>query len=114
MLTKTLTRLLAVAALAVLAAWSPAVGGADDYPPLAFGTPSKAGDDGTDKTNFLMKKPQFALAYDNSRGAPRWVSWRLRKDEFGGVPRKPFFPDPTLPEGFLRVKPMDYHFDKTG
>src|SRR5207247_7995983 len=80
----------------------------DDYPHLRMGNPSRATESPANKDNFLMKKQQFALAYCNDRGTPNWVSWMLRKDDLGNAPRKPFFPDATLPRGFRRITPRDY------
>jgi endonuclease G len=82
---------------------------ADDYPHLLLGNPSDAKEDPRDQDNYLMKKPFFALSYNNSRGTPNWVSGRLTKDDLGEAPRKPMFdPDNTLPRGFHRVTHKDY------
>src|SRR5205807_10286964 len=81
---------------------------ADDYPHLKMGNPSGAKDDARDKDNFLMKKEFFALSYNNSKGTPNWVSWRVVKDDLGHAPRKEFHPDLTLPAGFHRITPHDY------
>ncbi len=91
----------------LLAAAAPLYG-QDDYPHLRMGNPSKATDNPSDKDNFLMKKPQFALSYCNDRGTPNWVSWLLRKDDLGTAPRRPFHPDMSLPRGFRRITPRDY------
>jgi endonuclease G len=83
-------------------------GGSDDYPHLKMGNSTGAKADEGDKDNFLMKKPYFALSYNNTKGTPNWVSWRLTKTDLGKAPRKPFHPDTDLPEGFTRIKPSDY------
>jgi endonuclease G, mitochondrial len=88
--------------------------GAQESPHLRLGNPSKAKADPEMKDNFLIVKDQFALSYNNSTGTPNWVSWRLRKADLGHAPRKPFHPDTTLPDTFLRVKPTDYRFPETG
>lgn len=80
----------------------------DDYPHLRMGNPSKAKANEGDKDNFLMKKDFFALSYNNTKGTPNWVSWRLTGTDKGNAPRKPFHPDPELPEGFKRIVPADY------
>ena len=49
-----------------------------------------------------------ATSYDNSRGTPNWVSWRLAKSDLGTAPRDNFYPDPDLPANFLRVTPAEY------
>jgi endonuclease G len=73
-----------------------------------MGNPSGARDDPADRDNFLMRKPYFALAYNNDKGTANWVSWRLTRDDLGNAPRAPFHPDPDLPRGFRRVFPHDY------
>jgi endonuclease G len=81
----------------------------DDSPHLALGNPSGATADPADRDNFLMRKPYFALAYNNSRGTANWVSWRLRPSDLGPAPRGQFFPDPDLPSSFWRITPRDYN-----
>jgi endonuclease G len=75
---------------------------------LAMGNPSGATTDPADRDNYLMRKPYFALAYNNTKGTPNWVSWCLKKDDLGSAQRAQFFPDPDLPTGFKVVKPGDY------
>ena len=75
---------------------------------LAMGNPSGATDDPANRDNFLMRKPYFALAYNNAKGTPNWVAWRLRADDLGSAPRGEFFTDSTLPAGFKRVASRDY------
>src|SRR5260370_1197692 len=75
---------------------------------LALGNPSHATADPEAKDNFLLLKKQYALSYDNRKGTPNWVSWRLTKDDLGHAPRKQFHPDPTLPRGFKHITPKDY------
>src|SRR3954447_8734535 len=81
---------------------------ADDYAHLRMGNPSQALEVASHKNNFLVKKDFFALSYNNVKGTPNWVSWRLAKENLGNAPRKPFFPDTTLPSGFKQVLPSDY------
>jgi len=80
----------------------------EEYPHLRMGNPSDAKADEGDKNNFLMKKEYFALSYNNEKGTPNWVSWRLTKADLGNAPRRPFQPDTELPNGFKRVTPADY------
>lgn len=77
-------------------------------PNLTMGNPSKATTDLSNKNNYLMVKPYFALSYNNTRGAPNWVSWRLSASDIGTAPRVSFYPDPDLPAGFKVVTPKDY------
>src|SRR5438046_556094 len=80
---------------------------ADDH--LALSNPSGATADKLKPDNYLVKKRQYALAYNSSTGTPRWVSWQLSKAWLGSTRRgNPFAPDTTLPEGFLIVRPNDY------
>jgi endonuclease G len=82
-------------------------------PHLTLGDPSGATTSAGDKDNFLLVKPQFALSYNDERGAPNWVSWHLQKSDVGTAKRKnDFHPEPDLPAGFNRVRPSDY--DRTG
>jgi endonuclease G, mitochondrial len=75
---------------------------------LKMGNPSQAVDDQSDLNNFLMRKDFYTLSYNNQKGTPNWVSWRLVVDDLGTAPRKPFMPDFTLPGGFTRITPRDY------
>ena len=43
-------------------------------PHLTLGNPSQATADTSQKDNFLMEKPFFALSYNNSKATPNWVS----------------------------------------
>ncbi len=75
-------------------------------PQMWLGNPSNAG---SDADNYLMVKPYFALSYDNAKGTPNWVSWRLVAGDVGTAPRKQEFDaDATLPEGFVRITHRDY------
>ncbi len=87
---------------------NPLSGQTDDYPHLKMGNASRAGEDPKKRDNYLMKKKFFALSYDDSKGTPNWVSWRLVKEDLGDAPRVPFLPDQTLPAGFTRIFPKDY------
>jgi endonuclease G len=75
---------------------------------LALGNPSGATDDPADGDNFLMRKPYYALSYNNAKGTPNWVSWRLQRADVGSAPRGQFYPDLDLPTAFKHVTPRDY------
>jgi hypothetical protein len=64
--------------------------------------------DAGQKDNFLMDKDFFAMSYNNSKGTPNWVSWRLLKTDLGTAPRFQFHPDEDLPPGFNQITPKDY------
>jgi endonuclease G len=76
---------------------------------LAMGNPSAATPDKGKPDNYLVRKHQYALSYNNSKGTPNWVSWHLSKEWLGKTRRgNPFAPDLSLPEGFFAVRPNDY------
>jgi endonuclease G len=75
---------------------------------LTMGNPSGATADGSDRDNFLLVKPYYALSYNNTKGTPNWVSWCLRPSDLGTAPRLQFYPDPDLPRSFKHVTPRDY------
>jgi endonuclease G len=77
-------------------------------PDMLMGNPSNATADASNADNFLMVKPYFALSYNNAKGTPNWVSWRLTDADIGSAPRVPFYPDEDLPSGFRMVTPADY------
>jgi len=59
---------------------------------LTLGNPSDATEDVTNKDNFLMVKPQYALSYNDTKGGPNWVSWHLQASDIGNEPRGDFIP----------------------
>ena len=76
---------------------------------LTMGNPSGATADAADYDNYLMIKPQYALAYHRDRGTPVWVSWHLDSTWLGSTPRQDDFrADTTLPAGWYRVLGTDY------
>jgi endonuclease G len=76
---------------------------------LFGGNPSAATADRGKPDNYLVRKRQFTLSYNNSRGIPNWVSWQLNKAWLGKARRgNPFAPDLSLPRGFFTVRPNDY------
>jgi endonuclease G len=76
---------------------------------LWAGNPSGAVADPDKPDNFLLKKRQYAVSYDNSKGTPNWTSWQLSKAWLGTAHRgNPFAPDTSLPAGFFVVRPNDY------
>jgi endonuclease G len=76
---------------------------------MLLGNPSGATEDSANRDNYLMLKPYFAVAYNNSAGEPRWVSWRLCASDLGDAPRKRTFdPDDSLPGGFNVIVTRDY------
>lgn len=76
---------------------------------MAFGNPSGAITSVGAPDNYLMVKTQYALAYNNSRGTPYWVSWHLSSAWKGPAARCDCFSaDNTLPAGFLKVTTTNY------
>lgn len=73
---------------------------------LELGFPSAAGVG--QEANWLVVKPQFALAYDTTRKVPLWVSWTLDRHWLGDVNRADsFLVDPTTPSN-RQAKDSDY------
>jgi len=75
---------------------------------LRLGNPSAATPDPSNANNFLIVRPQYALAYNRDRGIPNWVSWQLNAAWLGQGDRLDFAPDETLPQDWYRVLPTDY------
>lgn len=101
-------RFFAAAFLAfVLSATGALCGATDD---LLMGNPSDATADLSHPDNYLMAKPYFTLSFNNSKGTPNWVSWRVIGSDIGGVKRvDDFRPDPDLPAGLHVIVPKDYN-----
>lgn len=80
---------------------------------LALGNPSGAVTNVGSPNNYLMVKPQYTLAYDNSRGGPKWVSWHLSSAWKGGATRCDCFTgDNALPATFYKA--LDGHYTNSG
>ena len=78
-------------------------------PQMWLGNPSGATADPSNRDNYLMVEPYFAVCYNADRGGPNWVSWRLSAADLGSTPRHDdFHPDATLPGDFFHVTPRDY------
>ncbi|MEP6901960.1 MAG: DNA/RNA non-specific endonuclease [Actinomycetota bacterium] len=76
---------------------------------LTMGNPSGATTSVGNPTNYLMEKPQYALAYHRDNGRPNWVSWHLDPSWLGSTPRQDDFrPDTTLPAGWYQVLGTDF------
>lgn len=91
------------------AATTTPAGRAPVSPNVALGDPSDASPDASNRNNYLLVKPQYVLSYNDERGGPNWVSWRLVASDIGEVERQDnFHPEASLPAGFRRVTPNDY------
>jgi len=76
---------------------------------MVMGNPSNATTNVADTTNYLMMKIQYALSYNDNRGAPNWTSWHLDSSWRGSAPRQDDFRnDPTLPPGYHQVQGTDF------
>ena len=76
---------------------------------LTLGNPSGAVTDMNQPTNYLLRKPQYALSYHRDRGIPNWVSWHLSPDWRGSAARQDDFrADATLPSGWYQVQANSY------
>lgn len=80
---------------------------------LGLGNASSATTDTANLNNYLIKRPQYALSYNNSRGSANWVSWHLSTAWKGAAPRQTTFTsDTTLPVG--AVKAFSSWYTNTG
>ncbi|HYF65847.1 MAG TPA: DNA/RNA non-specific endonuclease, partial [Herpetosiphonaceae bacterium] len=75
---------------------------------LTLGNPSGAAADPAFPANYLIDRPQYALAYQRDAGIPAWVSWHLESSDLGGVGRGNFAADGSLPAGWYQVQTGDY------
>ena len=77
---------------------------------LTMGNPSNATSDVNQPTNYLMEKPQYALAYHRDRGTPIWTSWHLDSSwtTGSGTRQDDFRADTTLPAGWYQVQGTDF------
>ena len=76
---------------------------------LTMGKPSGATTNIAVPTNYLMEKPQYALAYHRDNGRPNWVAWHLDPSWLGSTPRQDDFRnDTSLPAGWYQVLGTDY------
>lgn len=75
---------------------------------MLLGNPDGATDDPGNRDHYLLRRPQYALSYNDSWRFPNWVAWRLSAADIGEVERGDFRPDPDLPDGFTVVTPSDY------
>ncbi|MEM6298536.1 MAG: DNA/RNA non-specific endonuclease [Bacteroidota bacterium] len=73
---------------------------------LLLGNPSNANND---PDNYLLKKDEFVVSYNRSRGTANWVSWHLSQAWNGNAERRDDFrQDPDLPEDWFRAGANDY------
>lgn len=76
---------------------------------MILGNPSNAVSDPSATSNFLMLKTQYALSYNDSRGAANWTSWHLDSTWRGSAPRQnDFRADTSLPPGYHQVQGTDF------
>lgn len=76
---------------------------------LLLGNPSNAVTNSSYTTNYLISRPQYALAYSNTARIPKWVSWHLAPPDLGTATRTTsFYADTSLPSGWYEVTNSDY------
>jgi|GEM_PF-556083 len=77
---------------------------------LALGNPSGAVADPAQPNNYLIVRPQYALAYSRDRGIPTWSSWHLQASDLGSAGRYAgnFITDASLPADWYHVRHDDY------
>jgi endonuclease G len=74
-----------------------------------FGLPSDARVDSDQRDDYMIRRPQYTLSYNNTTRTPNWVSWRLVKEDIGHADRGPFSADPLLPRRFAHVTSNVYN-----
>lgn len=88
----------------------------DDNDHMYFGNPGNAATTTDSVTNYLMRKPYYALSYNRDKGIPNWVSWHLYPPDMGTISRADDYrPDSSLPTGWYQVSVASYSnsgFDK--
>jgi endonuclease G len=71
---------------------------------MELGNPTDAKADTFCKTNYLIKRPEYALSYNSGHQQPNWVSWSFTSEDRGSSGRSDSFTeDKTLPSGFARL-----------
>ena len=71
---------------------------------MELGNPSDAKADTLCKTNYLIKRAEYALSYNSANQQPNWVSWSFTSEDRGSSGRSDnFTEDKTLPSGFARL-----------
>jgi endonuclease G len=76
---------------------------------FTLGNPSNAETNISTPTNYLIEVPQYALAYNNTRNIPTWVSWHLDSKSRGSADRtNDFRPYDQLPAAWYHVSNTDY------
>ena len=81
----------------------------NDNDHLALGNPSNAVTDISFPDNYLLIKPQFDLAYNESKGSAAWVAWHLDLSDVGNTPRCDCFStDVQIPSSFYRASSSGY------
>lgn len=76
---------------------------------LVMGNPSNAVTDVKQEDNYLMRKKEYVLSYNNKTHNANWVSWHLNKGWMGEAEREDDFrEDPAVPDGWLKVRSEDY------
>ncbi|MGC4047586.1 MAG: DNA/RNA non-specific endonuclease [Armatimonas sp.] len=78
----------------------------NDKVQMLLGNPDHA--DAKNSKHFLIKRPQYALSYNDELHFPNWVSWKLDASDIGREPRGQFQPDNSLPSNFSVITSNDY------
>jgi endonuclease G len=59
--------------------------------------------------DYLIKREQYVLSYDQTKNAANWGSWNVNASWYGSFDRvSDFKTDTELPEGWYRAKKSDY------
>lgn len=79
---------------------------------MLLGNPDRAEEQSMDNpvapARYLIRRPQYALSYNEYLHISNWVAWHLNASDIGTAERGGFVPDPALPPAFYRVVTSDY------
>ncbi|MBC7880653.1 MAG: DNA/RNA non-specific endonuclease [Anaerolineae bacterium] len=93
---------------------SPSPANAETSVHLLLGNPSGATTHASNRSNYLLVKPQYALSYSDYTKIPNWVSWQLNQSWLGSADSQyPDSLDSTLPLGWQQI-PADNCYSCSG
>jgi DNA/RNA endonuclease G (NUC1) len=74
-----------------------------------LGNPSSASANASNRTNYLLARPQYVLSYNDATHEANWVSWDYTPADRGTADRSDAFAaDPLLPAGYTVIDQNSY------